>query len=76
MSLIQKFFVNQDKNIGLKLIFGLLLGIVLLFISNSDKKKINMGEKNIFETEQKVDFDCDVYEKKLELKLENLLSQV
>ena len=53
MSLIQKFFVNQDKNIGLKLIFGLLLGIVLLFISNSDKKKINTGEKNIFETEKK-----------------------
>ena len=76
MSLIQKFFVNQDKNIGLKLIFGLLLGIVLLFISNSDKKKINTGEKNIFETEKKIDFDCDVYEKKLELKLENLLSQV
>lgn len=76
MNLIQKFFVKQDKNIGFKLIFGLLLGIALLFMSHSEYKKNDCEKKNVLNTEEKIDFDCNAYEKKLESRLENFLSQI
>jgi len=73
---MRKIFGERDNKTVLKIIFAFILGLALLVMSNPCKKKtcdykskINSKQVNILETENN-------YEKNLETRLENLLSQV
>lgn len=69
MKMIKKIFALRDKNFNYKLIFTFVLGLMLLIISSAPKKK----------SDAKSDIPPKLnnsYEKDLEGRLENLLSQV
>ena len=67
MNLIQNLFGNRDKNMVMKLISVFILGLVILIFSIPTKKEVKPIQ-NIEHTNN--------YERDLELRLENLLSQV
>lgn len=81
MNLMQKYFSNRDKNIVFKLIFGLIIGIALILIGRSNKKydldKHKDKNKNINACDEiNINNNNNKYEHDLEMRLENLLSQV
>lgn len=70
MNLIQKFFGSQDKNTILKLAAVFIFGLILLIIGGAPKKKSDI------KSDLAPQLNNSSYEKNLEMRLENLLSQV
>lgn len=69
MKILQNLFNKNDKNTNLKLIFAFVLGLFLLLTARSPKKKLDI------KTDSNIQLN-NSYEKDLEVRLENLLSQV
>lgn len=69
MKILQNLFNKYDKNTNLKLIFAFVLGLFLLLTARSPKKKLDI------KTDSNIQIN-NSYEKDLEVRLENLLSQV
>ena len=80
MNKIKKFFNMRDKNTSFKLIFAFVLGLFLLITSSmpnknkEQKEHLEKQQKNIYQSTDLTDNYS--YEKNLESRLENLLSNV